>query len=102
AVGQQEQTDRAEQADPIKHWKLYSRWLEHADPAVVANALICLIHQANYLLDRQISALERDFVQVGGYSEQLAAARIAQREKDRADPSRPACPTCGKPMALRT
>src|SRR5436305_5476666 len=92
----------------------YSPWLSHADPAVVANAVICLIHQANYLLDQQISALERDFVQEGGYSEQLAAARMAERSKqaradrtdqaDRTDlePKAPNCPLCGKPLALRT
>ena len=28
---------------------LYARWLEHADSAVVANTLLCLIHQTNYL-----------------------------------------------------
>src|SRR5262249_41661134 len=27
----------------------YAAWLQHADPAVVANTVICLIHQANYL-----------------------------------------------------
>ena len=79
----------------------YARWLDDADPAVVANALICLIHQTNYLLDQQIRALERDFIAEGGYSEQLAAARIAARsEQDRSDqPDRaslPKCPLCGK------
>jgi four helix bundle suffix protein len=98
------QTDRA---DPVAHWKAYARWLEDADPAVVANAILCLIHQTNYLLDQQISALERDFVQEGGYSEQLAAARIAERQKQRERQTAPisagpACPKCGKPMALRT
>ena len=107
AVGKQDQTDQTDQSDPLKHWKLYARWLERADPALVANTLICLIHQTNYLLDQQISALERDFVQEGGYSEQLAAARIAERRKqDQADqakkPKAPNCPLCGKPMALRT
>jgi four helix bundle suffix protein len=108
AVGTQDQKDPTEQADPGKHWKIYARWLEHPDPAVVANTLICLIHQTNYLLDQQISALERDFVHEGGYSEQLAAARMAERRKqdrsDRADlmDKAPACPQCGKPMALRT
>jgi four helix bundle suffix protein len=114
AVGKQHQTDQADWADPVAHWKAYARWLEHADPAMVANTLICLIHQTNYLLDQQISALERDFVQEGGYSEQLAAARIAERRKqDQTDQSdmtdqtgkkqkAPACPLCGKPMALRT
>jgi four helix bundle suffix protein len=109
AVGwQEDQTDQADRTDPIAHWKIYARWLEHADPAVVANTLICLIHQTNYLLDQQISALERDFVQEGGYSEQLAAARMAERRKqDRADRTdltdkAPNCPLCGKPLALRT
>ena len=50
----------------------YSPWLSHADPGIVANTLICLIHQTNYLLDQQIRALERAFVEEGGYSEQLA------------------------------
>lgn len=88
---------------------LYARWLEHADPAVRANALICLIHQANFLLDRQIAALEKAFVEGGGYSEQLATARLAHRQKkDQSDPPDPSapkiphCPQCGGLMALRT
>src|SRR3954447_6401066 len=75
----------------------YAAWLGHADPAVVANAVICLIHQANYLLDQQISALERNFIHEGGYSENLAAARLAergrQREKHRTDPTDPSDPS---------
>jgi four helix bundle suffix protein len=93
-----------------ERWALYAPWLEHDDPAVRANAIICLIHQANFLLDQQVAALEKRFVEGGGYSEQLAAARLAEREKrkknlsDRTDPSDriPACPRCGKPMVLRT
>jgi restriction system protein len=98
----------------------YAAWLNHADPAVVANTVICLIHQANYLLDQQIAALERGFIQEGGYSESLAAARLAERGRqrqnqtdrtDRTDPSdtrvdlnaaTPTCPACGKGMILRT
>ena len=75
----------------------------------MANTLLCLIHQANYLLDQQLIALERDFIKGGGYSEQLAAARIAERRKtdrtdptDRTDQNFPKCPLCGKLMALRT
>lgn len=88
---------------------LYARWLEHHEPAVRANATICLIHQANYLLDQQIAALERAFIEDGGYSEQLATARLAERQKkkDQSDPSAPSdlipnCPQCSKPMVLRT
>jgi len=94
-----------DQSDPRQHSQRYARWLEHADSAVVANTLLCLIHQANYLLDQQISALERDFVAEGGYSEQLATARIAERERQKPCPSNPAapsCPVCGKPLVLRT
>jgi four helix bundle suffix protein len=107
-------------ADPAA----YAAWLSHDDSAVVANALICLIHQANYLLDQQIAALERGFIQEGGYSESLAAARRAERagqnQTDRTDPTdptddstdrsdqsdpsdaTPTCPACGKSMVLRT
>lgn len=103
---QADRTDRTDQAE------LYRPWLAHADAAVVANAVICLIHQANYLLDQQVRGLERQFVTGGGYSEQLAAARLRERERkandDRADqtdqtnPAPPACPLCGSLMALRT
>lgn len=87
----------------------YSLWLGHADPAVVANTVICLIHQANYLLDQQIGGLERQFIHEGGYSERLAAARIEERQRrhgagrpDKTDKQVLACPRCGKVMALRT
>ena len=92
-----------------ERWTLYSRWLEHADPAVRANALICLINQANYLLDQQVAALEKQFIEGGGYSEQLATARLTERSRKREPSERPnppaqipACPKCGKPTALRT
>ncbi len=106
----EDQSDLTDLTDQ-ERWGLYARWLEHEDAAVRANALICLVHQANYLLDRQIAALERQFVEEGGYSEQLAAARLAERNKqragDRSDPSDPTdhmppCPKCGKTMVLRT
>lgn len=91
-----------EQTD-LERWKLYARWLEHADPAVRANAIICLIHQANYLLDHQIDALERQCIEGGGYSEQLAAARLTERRKIKDQPDHiPPCPKCGKPLVLRT
>jgi four helix bundle suffix protein len=107
AVGrQQEKAAPFDPSDPAAHWKAYAAWLDHEDPAIVANAVICLIHQANYLLDQQVSALERQFITEGGYSEQLAAARLAERGKQQGMglPAKdaPACPTCGKAMALRT
>jgi len=40
-----------------QRWMLYARWLEHSDSAVRANAIICLIHQASFLLDQRIATL---------------------------------------------
>jgi four helix bundle suffix protein len=100
-------TDRTDQ----ERWVLYAPWLEHDDPAVRANALICLINQANFLLDRQIAALERQFIQEGGYSELLASARLEERKRTRDGQTGrdtenreqiPVCPDCGQAMVLRT
>lgn len=108
-------TDRTDRSNPADHRRSYAPWLDHRDPAVVANAVICLIHQANYLLDQQIAGLEREFISEGGYTEQLAAARLEERRRqsgsrvqsdrtDRSDQTEqsPDCPTCGKDMVLRT
>lgn len=110
-VPQQSRKDSTDLTDLTdqQRWALYAKWLEHHDPAVRANATICLIHQANYLLDQQIAALEKAFIEDGGYSEQLATARLAERQKKRDQPDQsapsahiPACPQCSKPMVLRT
>jgi four helix bundle suffix protein len=113
SMGKRDRSDPTDLTDPSDagdraRWELYAPWLEHVDPAVAANTLLCLIHQANYLLDQQLVSLEQDFIKGGGYSEQLAAARIAERTRnqtDRSDPtdqSFPHCPLCGRLMALRT
>jgi four helix bundle suffix protein len=105
-----DQSDLTDLTDQ-QRWGLYSAWLDHKDPAIRANAILCLINQANYLLDQQIDALEQAFIAEGGYSEQLAAARLAERERQRKtnppDSSNlsdriPCCPRCAKPMVLRT
>ena len=59
-LGQQhppDQTDPSDMSDE-QRYALYAKWLDHEDPAIRANALLCLINQANYLLDKQIAALE--------------------------------------------
>ncbi len=108
-------TDLTDLSDP-QRWSLYAKWLDHTDAVIRANAIICLIHQCNYLLDQQIAVMEQQFIAEGGYSEQLASARLAERarqkreQKDQSDLSDPTnqtdlipnCPQCGKAMALRT
>ncbi len=104
AIGGNRRENRTDRSDPTDRpdWQAYTQWLENPDPAVVANAIICLVHQANYLLDRQIEGLERQFIQDGGYTERLAAARMDERQKQTiAAVNAPVCPVCGKAMAMR-
>lgn len=111
ALGKENSTDRSDRTDR-SDVNAYSRWLNHADPAVVANTLICLIHQANYLLDRQIAGLEKQFINEGGYSERLHAARLEERRKQTKNPTDSSdrtdrsdaklCSACGQLMILRT
>ncbi|HXJ55314.1 MAG TPA: four helix bundle suffix domain-containing protein [Verrucomicrobiae bacterium] len=93
---------RTGQSDPTDPSAAYRPWLTHANPEVIANTLICLIHQTNYLLDQQIAGLEREFITKGGYTEQLASARVKHRRNEPARADAPACPLCSQPMIQRT
>ena len=57
--------------------RTYETYLTDRERA--ANCLVCLIHQANYLLDRQIAALEEAFLRDGGYTENLYKRRMLGR-----------------------
>jgi four helix bundle suffix protein len=59
----------------------YKPHLETRPPEVLANILICLDHQTNYLLDQQLRQLETAFVQQGGLRERMTRARLAERAK---------------------
>ena len=65
--------------DTNRSYQTYKTYVEDAQPDVAANTLICLIHQTNYLLDRQLRQLEQDFLAKGGFSERLFQARKSQR-----------------------
>ena len=62
-------------------YETYRTFAETRPADVVANIAICLIHQANYLLDRQIRRLEQDFLQHGGIRERMRRARINRRTR---------------------
>ena len=47
----------------------------------MANILICLIHQANYLLDQQLRQLEQEFLHAGGLRERMTRARLTVRSR---------------------
>jgi len=52
-------------------YSTYSSYVEKAAPEIAANTVICLIHQANYLLDQQLRQLEEAFLNEGGFTERL-------------------------------
>ncbi len=57
-------------------YEFYRSYIETRPPEVVANILICLIYQANYLLDQQLRTLEQEFLRVGGLRERMTRARL--------------------------
>lgn len=61
-------------------YETYRTYLETRPPEVVANILICLIHQTNYLLDQLLRQLESAFLQEGGLRERLTRARLRSRQ----------------------
>jgi len=57
----------------------YRTYFETRPAEIVANIMICLIHQTNYLLDQQLRRLEQDFLKEGGLRERMTRARLAAR-----------------------
>lgn len=62
-------------------YETYKPFIETRPPEVVANIIICLIHQTNYLLDRQLKQLEAAFLKEGGLRERMTRARLDSRKK---------------------
>ena len=63
-------------------YELYREFVETRPPEVTANIAICLIHQANYLINQQLRRLEQDFLKEGGLRERMTRARLAYRNRN--------------------
>lgn len=70
--------------------------------------MLCAVNQAAYLLKRQLESQSREFLEKGGFTENLHAARVKARQSDKSDRADlsdlsdvPACPACGKPKPMR-
>ncbi|MBI4025536.1 MAG: four helix bundle protein [Verrucomicrobia bacterium] len=68
---------------PDLSYEDFREFIETRPPEVVANILICLIHQANYLLDQQLKRLEQDFLNEGGLRERMTRTRLQARAQQR-------------------
>ncbi len=62
-------------------YETYRPYIETRPPEVVANIIICLIHQTNYLLDRLLKQLEQAFLKEGGLRERMTRARLEARKR---------------------
>jgi len=69
-------------ANPELKFEAIRGLVESRPGPVVANMAICLIHQGNFLLDRLIARLERDFVREGGLRERMTRARLEYRRRE--------------------
>ena len=72
-------------AEKNSSYESYRTYFETRPPEVVANIIICLIHQTNYLLDQQLKRLEKDFLEKGGLKENMFKARLRRRDEQRRD-----------------
>jgi four helix bundle suffix protein len=64
-----------------RSYRTYRTYIEGSLPEVAANAVICVIHQTNFLLDRQLRQLEQQFLEQGGFTERLYHARQSTRKR---------------------
>ena len=66
-----------------RSYESYRTYIETRPAPIVANILICLIHQTNYLLDQQLRQLEKAFLEEGGLRERMTRARLSHRSLSR-------------------
>lgn len=59
----------------------YRTYIEDKGPENAANTMVCVVNQTNYLLDRLLRQLEKDFVEEGGFTERLYRTRSHARDR---------------------
>ena len=64
-----------------RSYSTYKTYIEASPPEVAANTMACLLHQTNYLLDQQLRALEKVFLEEGGFTERLYRTRQQARNR---------------------
>ena len=68
-----------------RSYETYKTCLErgHNSPELFCNLMISLIHQTNYLLDRQLRSLEQQFAEKGGIRERMHRTRNIEKNRQR-------------------
>lgn len=91
----------------ITERKRFAPWFEDSDGVRFANALLILITRALNMLQSLMDRKGNEFVDEGGFSERMTAARVEAKKSVgtpavRRDSEAPHCPVCGAPMRLRS
>ena len=98
-----EDIERSSAAHILAQTAKFSRWLDNEDSHTVARALLILCNRAIMMLTRKIERTHSDFVEKGGFAENLTKDRLAARDAAHATAGDvPMCPKCGKPMRKQT
>lgn len=66
---------------PNATYETYRKGIENTNPEICANVMICLIKIVTYLLHKQITVLEQQFLNEGGIRERMLKARMERRKK---------------------
>jgi four helix bundle suffix protein len=66
---------------PNPTYEIYKKGIEHKNPEICANVIIGLIKVTCRLLERQMTFLEKDFMENGGIKERMYQARLSQRNR---------------------
>ncbi len=65
---------------PDANYATYQKAIEHTDPEICSNVMICLIKVATYLLSKQIAVLEQAFLNESSLRERMIKARTERRK----------------------
>ncbi len=76
-----EEQKKSQLIPPHGGYQELKSYIENAPPEVAANTMIFLIHQTNFLLDQQLRALEKEFLEEGGFTERLYRTRMQARSR---------------------
>lgn len=63
-----------------KSYLNYKTYIEQKGNSNAANTMICVIHQANFLLDQLLRKLDQQFQEKGGFTEKLYRERSKKRQ----------------------
>lgn len=68
---------------PHATYETYQKAIEHEQPEICANSMICLINIVSYLLNQQIKQQEKAFINEGGLRERMTKARLNIRKNNK-------------------